>query len=305
MNPKGTYSGGNTSGNILAQKWFADRKGRVIISFDRSCNFSDSTAKPSIGFFRDSKLKKVTHRFDIVDIASDFEFVDYLEKQKLPWQKEYLPLWRYDLYNEALSKPIKNRTWFLISKIRRLKDAQELDYFKKKACVSFVYSEFGSELEWFDVAEDPDSFIEEIVFRSLRSEAPFSEYDLELIIWAWLVKNGVEELREQVPTAHGLRRIDMLARLPEFGYLVIELKIEEATLDDLNNQLKPYMLDVQKEYGIEKLKGVLIARKESKELHDELQKPENKEIVGFVPFKFMFNIGTKKKESLYNLIDWE
>lgn len=281
MNPHKDYSGGSTAGSIIAQKWFAERKGKVIISFDKSSRYTNSSEKPRLGFFYDSSKGKVTHRFSIVDITDDNGIGRY-EKEG------YLPPWRRLLYEER--RPTDSaRTWLVMKDIFRLNEPQELAYFGKKRCQSFIYTRAGSELPYFkkkSSVDELDEFIEDIVYRCATSKAEmFLEDHLELIMWALIVKNKAEYLKRQ-PSIDG-KRLDILLKTPKGEHIVIELKREIADKEALT-QLRKYMKTVMKEEHPEKLRGVIIARHKSPDLQNELEKRENADI-SFIPYRFAFN----------------
>ena len=124
----------------------------------------------------------------------------------------------------------------------------------------------------------------------MRRGIRFTEDDLELIVWAWLVKNDAEYLERQRKVEGGLR-LDLLTKYKD-EYIVMELKRDTATKDALDNQLRPYMERVMKRLDLKKLKGMIIARDASAELKCELDKTRNKDIA-FVPYQFFLklNIG--------------
>lgn len=299
MNPKGRYSGGGTPGSIIAQQWFAQKRCKVIISFDKACRYSNSSEKPHLGFFRDtsSTAGLVTHRFSIVDVTDDWGAIKFLEDGIAPWSKNYLPPWRKELYEETKAEPRKQRTWLLINNIYKLKAPKELDYFGKKPSQSFVYSSVGSELSYSEEKPDPDDFIDDIIFRIMRGDIRFTEDDLELIIWAWLVKNDAEYVeRQRVPEPKSSRiRLDLLTKL-KGEYTVMELKRDRAEREALVNQLGPYMRGIMNKFNLTKLKGKVIARDQSPDLKRELDRTEN---IEFVPYTFSFKL-KKNEEHLFS-----
>ena len=217
-------------------------------------------------------------------MTDDWGIIKYLENSIPPWSKKFLPPWRQELYDDARKKPKNCRTWMLISKIYKLEHPQKLEYFDKKPSQSFVYSSKGSELTCSQEKPDPDKFIDEIIFRSTR--AKFTEDDLELIIWAWLVKNKADYIKRQRKIESG--RLDLLTKIKE-EYVVMELKRDKATRETLVDQLRPYMKNVMNELDLTKLKGIIVARDISPALEKELSKAENKD-VKFVPYMFSFKL---------------
>jgi len=290
MNPHGSYSGGSTPGSIIAQKWFADLKGDVTISFDKGCRYVNSPEKPNLGFFYDTSRGKVTHRFSIVDVTDDDGIGKYVE--------EFLPPWRQEL-RETKLKDEEQRTWLVITDIFELKEPKELAYFDKKRCQSFVYSSKGSELTYCEKKLSLDDFIDDIVFRCAVSETDkFTEDSLEWIIWALIVINNAEYVKRQRSYEDDDKkklRLDILMKTPKGEYVVIELKLERAEKEALHNQLRRYMENVKKESHPAKLKGIIMARKASPDLVEELKKPENADI-SFVPYKFEFSSKWIEKE---------
>jgi len=288
MNPKGSYSGGSTPGSIIAQKWFADREGKVIISFDRPCRYANSLEKPHLGFFRDTSKGDVTHRFSIIDVTDDWGVTKYVENSIPPWSNKFLPPWRRELYDDAREEPIKRRTWMLISNIYELKEPKNLEYFGKKHSQSFVYSTKGLELAYSEEKPDPDRFIDDVIFRCARTHR-LTEDDLELIIWAWLVKNNVEYVERQRKIEGKSLRLDLLTKF-KGEYVVMELKRDTATMETLVNQLRPYIRGVMNRFGLTKLRGIIIARDKNPDLEKELSKAENEDIK-FLPYMFSFILG--------------
>lgn len=280
MNPHEDYSGGSTPGSIIAQQWFADRKGKVIISFDRGCKYINSSKKPRFGLFYNSVRRKVTHRFSIVDIVGNSGVEKY---------KEFLPPWRQELYETKL-KVGKNRTWIVISEIRTLDKPKELNYFGKERAQSFIYSSRGAELTYSETSQSPDEFIDDVIFRTGRGNIKFTEDDLELILWALMVKNKSEYIRRQRRIEGKNLRLDLLTKTSKGEYLVAELKRDTATKETLDSQLRPYMDGIKNDLGLQRLRGIIIARDESTDLKEELRKPENKDIK-FVPYVFSFKLG--------------
>jgi len=282
MNPRREYSGGSTPGSILALKWFSDKKGKVIISFDRRCKYISSQEKPRLGFFYDTSQRKVTHRFSIFDVTDDAGVKEY--------EKDFLPPWRRELFEET-RKPSKRRTWLLIGEIYALDTPKDLIYFGKRRAQSYVYSAVGSELAYSKEETTPDKFIDDIVFRCAVSKtAKFTEDDLELIIWAQIVKNEKAKYLQlqPVPPARGKRRRpDIVVKNSKGEYVVVELKRDKADKSTLDKQLRPYMKLVMSQHGSSKLKGVIVARNASEDLKTELSKKKNDDIK-FVPYGFVF-----------------
>lgn len=281
MNPHGEYSGGSTPGSIIAQQWFADKTGKVVISFDKGCKYINSLKKPRFGFFYDSSkgIKKVTHRFSLIDVIDDTGVGKYVK---------FLPPWRQDLY-ETKPEEGKHRTWIVISEIRALDEPKKLDYFGKKRAQSFVYSSKGSELKYSGKSQSPDDLIDDVVFRTARGYDKFTEDDLELIIWALMVKNDSEYIRRQRKIEGKNLRLDLLAKTSKGEYLVMELKRGIATKETLYNQLRPYMNGIKNDLGLQILRGIIIARDVSTDLKEELCKPENIDIE-FIPYMFSFKL---------------
>lgn len=291
MNPHGSYSGGSTPGSIIAQKWFADRKGKVIISFDKGCKYIDSLEKPHLGFFYNSDKGEVTHRFSIIDVTDDRGISKYVT--------DFLPPWRQELY-ETKPEPGKHRTWIVICDIYELNEPKTLDYFGKKNCRSYVYSFKGSELTYSEKSPSPEDFIDEIIYRRARaSDDKFTEDDLELIIWALMIKNNAEYIqRQRRYESDGKNlRLDLLTKTSKGEYVVMELKRDTATKETLVNQLRPYMMRVMDDFGLAKLKGCIVARDASSDLKKELSKTENDDIE-FVSYMFSFKL-KENKENLF------
>ena len=291
MNPRGDYSGGSTPGSIIAQQWFAESKGKVIISFDKGCKYSNSLEKPHLGFFRDTNTEErlVTHCFSIIDVTDDWGVIKYLEGSIAPWNKKFLPPWRQELYEETIAKPRKRRTWMLISDICRLNKPKRLEYFGKKASQSFVYSSVGSELTYSKEKPNPDEFIDDTMFRSARTPVRFTEDDLELIIWALMVKHNAEYITRQRRIEGKNLRLDLLTKTLEGEYVVMELKRDIATKETLVDQLRPYMNGIKKDFHLSKLRGVIVAKNASSDLKKELSKTENQDIK-FVPYMFSLKL---------------
>lgn len=291
MNPHGDYSGGSTPGSIIAQQWFAERKGRVIISFDKGCKYINSLEKPHLGFFRDTSTEErlVTHRFSIIDITDDWGINKFLEGAIAPWNKKFLPPWRQDLYEETIAKPRKRRTWMLIGDIYELSKPKRLEYFGKKTSQSFVYSSVGSELRYSREKPNPDEFIDDIISRSARTQVRFTEDDLELIIWALMVKHNAEYITRQRRIEGKNLRLDLLTKTPEGEYVVMELKRDTATKETLVDQLRPYMNGIKKDFRLSKLRGVIVAKNASSDLRRELSKTENEDIK-FIPYTFSLKL---------------
>lgn len=287
MNPRGDYSGGSTPGSIIAQQWFAKRKGKVIISFDRGCKYVNSLKKPRLGFFYDSRRRKVSHRFSIVDIVDDLGVDKYTAK--------FLPPWRQELYATKLD-PGEHRTWIVISDIFELGKATKLEYFGARAARSFVYTSVGSELTYSKEIPSPEDFIDDIISRSARAPAQFTEDDLEMIIWALMVKNNAEYIRRQRKVEGENLRLDLLTKTSNGEYVVMELKRDTATKETLDIQLRPYMNGVKKDLELRKLKGIIIARDASSDLRKELSKPENRRDIKFVPYRFAFKLGRNEDQ---------
>ncbi len=279
MNPHESYSGGSTPGSVTAQKWYADEKGGVLISFDRGCKYVDSSEKLRLGFFYDTGLGKITHRFSVVDVTDDKGVKKYV--------KDYLPPWRQELYQK---KPEGQRTWMLIKDIFRLSKPMELCFFGIGRAQSFVYSEKG-ELRYSEKKESPDDLIDDVIYRCAVSHGDkFTEDDLELIVWALMVKNNAEYLdrqRSYEEGGHNLR-LDMLLKTPKGEYFVMELKRGTAQKSILCSQLRPYMNLVKRKLHLTRLKGIIVARDISNDLEKELSKPTNGDI-SFVPYKFALN----------------
>lgn len=279
MNPHKDYSGGSTAGSIIAQKWFAEQNGKVIISFDKNYRYVNSSGRPRLGFFYDSSEGKVTHRFSIVDITDDYGIGMY-EKEG------YLPPWRRELYEE-ITPSDSGRTWLVIEDISRLDEPQELAHFDKERCQSFVYTRAGSELTYSKEGPAIEDFIDDIVYRCATSKAEtFLEDHLELIMWALMVKNEAEYLKRQ--RSFDGKRLDLLIKTPKGEHIVIELKRGIANKEALNTQLRQYMNKVMKEDRPERLRGIIIARDKSPDLQKELEKRENADI-SFIPYRFAFN----------------
>jgi len=279
MNPKGEFSGGSTSGSIIALQWFANKMGKVIISFDKGCKYLNSPEKPNIGFFYDTVLQKVTHRFSIDDIIDD---------SKVERFYEFLPPWRRELFE---SKPEigEYRTWIIISSIYALNEAKSLDYFGKKRAQSFVYSTKGPELVYSKKKPSPKEFIDDIIFRTLRGKIEFTEDDLELIIWALFVNSKSEYVRRQ-SRIEGNLRLDLLVKNSKGKFIVLELKRDTATKETLVNQLRPYINGIKTNFNLKKLNGIIVARDASTDLLTELEKPENSNIK-FLPYSFSLKLG--------------
>jgi hypothetical protein len=287
MNPHGEYSGGGTPGSIISQQWFAEKaEGKVIISFDRGCRYRNSSEKPNLGFFYDCTKKRVTHRFSIIDITDDWNVVKFLEENVSPWSKRFLPPWRSELYEEAKTEPTKRRTWMLISDICRLKEPKSLEYFDIKRLRSPVYSSKGSELEYIEEKTDPYRFIDEVIWNAVIGKAKFREHDLELIVWALMVKHEMEYIARQ----RGKKgyRLDLLTKTPEGEYVVIELKRGKAEKETLV-QIRKYMNKSKRDFQLSNLKGVIIARDASQDLIKELEKLENRN-VKFASFSFSIGL---------------
>jgi hypothetical protein len=280
MNNKGEFSGGSTPGSIIAQQWFAKKKGKVIISFDKGCKYLNSSEKPHLGFFYNTTLQKVTHRFSIDDIIDD---------NKVEQFYEFLPPWRQELFE---SKPEigKYRTWIIISSIYALNEAKSLDYFGKERALSFVYSTKGPELVYSKKMPSPDEFIDDIIFRTSRGRIEFTEDDLELIIWALLVNSKSEYVRRQRRIEGKNLRLDLLVKNSKGEFIVLELKRDTATKETLVNQLRPYMDGVKIDFNLKKLDGKIVARDASTDLLNELEKPENSNIK-FLPYSFSLELG--------------
>jgi hypothetical protein len=293
MNPRGSYLGGSTAGSIIAVKWFSDQKGRVVISFDNRCKYTNSPERPRVGFFYDTGEcdRKVTHRFSIFDITDD----DGVKKYE-----RFVPPWRLELFEKTRERS-KRRTWLLIGEIYNLDTPKDLKYFTKSRAQSFVYSDRGSELTYAKESTTPDEFIDDIIFHRAISETDkFTEDDLELIVWALIVKNGNARYleRQRVYQARGRRlRIDMVVKDSKGQIVVIELKRDKADSDTLNKQLRPYMKQVMKRYPSTKVRGIIVARDASKDLRAELSKQKNAGIK-FVPYRFTFN-SNRIEEALF------
>mgnify|MGYP002153786589 CR=1 FL=1 len=287
MNPRGSYSGGSTPGSIIAQEWFCKRHRNVLISFDKGCKYTNSAERPSLGFFYNTSRHKVTHRFSIFDITDDEGATKYKNK--------FLPPWRRELLETSL-RPGEQRTWLLIGKIRRLDEPQDLAYFGKRRAQSFVYSTVGSELTYSEKTTSPDEFIDDVIFRCVVSGTEkLREDDLELIMWALIVDKGGEYLeRQRSYEDDGKRlRLDMLMKNSKGEYVVVELKLDEAEKDALDKQLRPYMRKVMAEHGLAKLRGVIVARRVSAELEEELSKTSTD--IHFAPYGFTFRSGCIEK----------
>ena len=201
---------------------------------------------------------------------------------------EFLPPWRRDLYK---TKPEEGnrRTWIVISEIRALDEPKKLDYFGKERAQSFVYSSKGSELSYSEKSSSPDVLIDDVVFRNARGYAKFTEDDLELIIWALMVKNDSEYIRRQRKIEGKNLRLDLLAKTSKGEYLVMELKRDIATKETLYNQIRPYMNGIKNYLGLQRHRGIIIGRDASTDLKEELCKPENVDIK-FIPYMFSFKL---------------
>lgn len=288
MNPRGDFCGGSTPGSIIAQKWFADSKGSVIVSFDKNCKYANSKEKPLLGFFYDTREKKVTHRFSIVDITDDNGIGRYVE--------EFLPPWRRELYESRKSG--EQRTWVVIKDISRLSEPKELSYFGIERCRSLVYSIVGSELTCSNESQSQDDFIEDIIFRCAISGIKFTEDDLELILWAVIVNKAEYLRRQRSYEDNGKKlRLDMLIRTPKGECVVLEFKRESAGKESLNKQLRPYMDKVKAEFNLVNLKGIIVARDATPDLREELNKENNADI-SFIPYRFAF-ISKRIEEVLF------
>lgn len=294
MNPKGTYSGGSTPGSIIAQKWFADDKGKVIISFDRPCTYANSSRKLRLGFFRNTYEGRVTHRFSIADITDDEGIIKFMKDGISPWHEKFLPPWRKQLFDETCREPGKGRTWMLIYNIFKLVEPKGRDYFGIKPSQSFVYSSAGSELKCSREKQNPNAFIDSTIFGNMRGNKKFDEDQLELIIWAWLIWNKAEYVDRQRTTGRTLR-LDLLSKFDD-DWMVIELKRDFAEKEVLAEQLRPYMKGCTRKYRLQKLRGLIVARGASPELEEELSKPENKDI-DFASYSFSFNLNWKTRKS--------
>ena len=279
MNPYGEYSGGSTAGSIIAQKWFADDKGKVIVAFDRWCRFARSSEKPRLGFFYDSIIGKVTHRFSIDDIT-DNEGI-----KRAGYVRDFLPPWRRDLFRKEL-KPGAPCTWCLIKGIYELKHYANLSHFGKRRIRSFVYSNVCSDLPYIKEKASPEKFIEQRIFSCTVSERnKLTELDLELIIWALIVKKQGEYVDRQFRLSRSAKklRLDMLLRTNKGEHVVLELKKDVAHKETLN-QLRSYMnkvrADHRAEIGLKKLKGIIVANKIHPDLDKAIKclKTENEEI---------------------------
>lgn len=279
MNPHGRYSGGSTPGSIVAVKWYADKKGGVLISFDRWCKYINSLEKPRLGFFYDSSLGKVTHRFSIVNVTDD---------NGVKSVKKYLPPWRKEVYKAR--NPGRRRTWMLIKDIFKLKEPKKLSSFGKERAQSFVYSDIG-ELEYSKEKESPDDFIDDIIYRcAVSGTDKLAENDLELIVWALMIKNNAEYVERQRSEDGGKNiRLDILMKTSKGDYVVMELKRGIAEKKTLRNQLRPYMMRVKRKLRLTKLKGIIVARGMSNDLEKELSKTANANI-SFIPYKFALNV---------------
>jgi hypothetical protein len=289
MNPHGDYYGGSTPGSIIAQKWFADRNGKVIISFAKGCRYANSQEKPPLGFFYDTSAGRVTHRFSVVDITDDRGISRY--------EKEFLPPWRRELRESKLERG-EQRTWILIENIFRLRKPKEMSDFGIKRCRSLTYSSKGMVFSYAEENQSPDDFIDEIVFRCATSAtAKFTEDDLELIMWAMMVKNDAKYLQRQRSYEDRKRkklRLDILMRTKKGEYVVIELKRETATKEALENQLRLYMSKVANEFSLTRVKGIIVARNVSPDLQKALMQPENADI-RFARYGFAFCAGSMEK----------
>ena len=149
MNPNDLfYDDRKEPGMVSKQIGWQEKRGKVIIAFDKPCIYAHEKPKPSLGFFYDTLNRLVTHRFKIIDIVNDEQACNYLnlKQQSDDWKREYLPPWREKLFEKSCELPGKKQTWMLITDICELKDKKKLAYFGKKICRSFVYSPKGSEL---------------------------------------------------------------------------------------------------------------------------------------------------------------
>ena len=289
MNPHGSYSGGSTPGSIIANKWFADRKGAVIISCDQGRKDGEYP-NITLGYFYDSEKHLVTHRFKI-DKMTNYAGLSKSDVEK------YLPGWRLDLYKEGSRD---RQIWLKIRDIFELKKHEPLSSFGRKSCRSYVYPEIHLDLPYKKERTSPDDFIDDIIYRCAVSGIDkLMEADLELILWACIVKSGATYLDRQLSRdtdAEGKERIrlDIFLKSRKREFIVIELKRDMADLEALD-QIQCYIKKMEQEYGVSGVKGVIMARKTEKKLLSELEKNAD---ISSEPYKFAFSSEWVKKALL-------
>ena len=273
MNPRGSYSGGSTPGSIIANKWFADHNGGVIISYDQGRK-NGKYPGISLGYFYDSeKHHKVTHRFTIVKMTN-YDGLSESDVQK------YLPGWRLDLRNEGR----RNRQiWLLIKDIFELEKPEELSSFGRKRCQSYVYSDKELHLPFKMEKTSPDKFIDDVIWRcAVSKKDKLTEKDLELILWAYVVKSGATYLDRQLSVDEKI--LDIFLKTPQEEFIVIELKLDTADSKALA-QIRDYIEKMKRKWGITKIKGVIMGKEATSDL---LSKLENTDI-SFEQYEFKFN----------------
>ena len=286
MNPRGSYSGGSTRGSIIANKWFADRKGAVVISCDQGRK-DGKYPDISLGYFYDSESHLVTHRFNIEKMTN----YTGLSTNDV---EVYLPGWRLDLYKEG---PRDRQIWLKIRDIFELEKPEELSSFGRKRCQSYVYSDVQLDLPFKKEKTSPDDFIDDIIYRCAISRTDkLMEADLELILWACIVESGATHLDRQLSCdtdTEGKERIrlDIFFKTRRGEFVVIELKRGPADSEALD-QIRRYMKKMEREYGVSGVKGVIMARKAEKKLSSAL---EGNADISFEPYRFAFSSKWVKK----------
>jgi len=280
MNPHRSYAGGSTPGSIIANKWFADRKGAVLISCDQGRKDGKYPSIP-LGYFYDSERHLVTHNFKIEKMTN----YAGLSKSDV---ETYLPGWRLDLYKQG---PSDRQIWLKIKNIFELKVPRTLSFFGKRRCQSYVYSDVNMDLPVKKEKTSPDDFIDDIIYRCTISKTDkLLESDLETILWACIVKSGATHLDRQLSRdtdANGKERIrlDIFLRTRRGDFVVIELKRGTADFEALK-QIRQYMEKIKQEYEVKEIEGIIMAREAERKLTDKLDKTAD---VSFEPYRFAFS----------------
>lgn len=280
MNPYRSYSGGSTAGSTIANKWFADWKGAVIISCDQGRKDGKYT-EISIGYFYDSKIHLITHRFSVEKMTN----YAGLSADDV---KKYLPGWRLDFYKEG---PRDRQIWLKIQDIFELEKYQELSSLGIQRCQSYVYSDLVLDAPVKRKRTSPEDFIDDIIYRCATSRTDsLNEADLELILWAYIVKSGATHIDRQVSRDIDTKgekrmRLDIFLKTPRGELMVIELKRGSADLGAFN-QISRYMEKMRQEYGIRRIKGVIMAREANEKL---LEATKRNADISFEPYKFAFS----------------